>query len=67
MILNPISIATKGVYANNINLGLASFGYIDVGGDSLAIPAGNSGGFIDYKREEEDIITVIFAFLSIRR
>ena len=40
MILNPISIATSGVYANNINLGLASFGYIDIAGGATVITIG---------------------------
>jgi hypothetical protein len=30
MTLNPISIATQGVYSNNRNVALASKGYIDV-------------------------------------
>lgn len=33
MILNPISIATQGVYSSNRSLGLASKGYIDLTGD----------------------------------
>ena len=47
--------------------GAEYWGSDDAGGDDLLAGAGNSGSFIDYKREEEDIITVIFAFLSIRR
>ena len=40
MILNPISIATQGVYSNNINLGLASKGYIDLTGEAVEILTG---------------------------
>lgn len=40
MTLNPISIATQGVYSTNRNLGLASKGYIDLAGVAVAVGRG---------------------------
>lgn len=66
MILNPISIATQGVYSNNINLGLASKGYIDLTGEAVEIPAGNAGIWINQRQEEDDIMVIINTFLTMK-
>ena len=70
MTLNPISIATSGVYASNINLGLASFGYIDLAVVLDIEPASSGGGSMwgreEVKRNDDDrvIMAVINKFLD---
>lgn len=57
MTLNPISIATQGVYSNDKNIGLASKGYIDI--VVVEIEIGNSGGPMDLGRLIENNNNII--------
>ncbi len=52
MIINPIAIATSGVYANDISLGLASFGYIDIDQVEPEVILAPSGGGSMWGRDE---------------
>ena len=63
MILNPISIATQGVYANDRNLALASKGYIDLAGAPTVIHPSGVDLFEERRQEEEDIVLLMNTFL----
>lgn len=67
MIVNPIAIATKGVYANERMVALPTFGYADLDGQLIIVPAGASGVWLNKEREDEDLMMIILAFLNMRK
>ncbi len=66
MIVNPIAIATRGVYANDRNIALATHGYVDISVVVTPEQDGNFVGFVQGLREEDELLMVIQAFLHMR-